>query len=188
MATNPFNVQKQSYKERKCPLKFSDVRERITLNSGICGVDFVSIGSEGASNICHKNFRWDFSTHNIVPSAPELKERGVQNLDLLRKGASLEFGHLCKHLLLNLICTLNPVLRYSQNKQPSSTFRNTEYLENRTKNYICNLLHQSFKIRHWAQTQTNVNPFDSRSNEFLLNPLSWMMWREKQTLEALLFA
>jgi hypothetical protein len=57
MATNPFNVQKQSYKERKCPLKFSDVRERITLNSGICGVDFVSIGSEGASNICHKNFR-----------------------------------------------------------------------------------------------------------------------------------
>jgi hypothetical protein len=57
MAKNRFHVQKQGYKERKCPLKFSDVRERITLNSGICGVDFVSIGSEGASNICHRNFR-----------------------------------------------------------------------------------------------------------------------------------
>jgi hypothetical protein len=52
-----FMCRNRATRKENVLLNSQNVRGRITLNSGICGVDFVSIGSEGASNICHRNFR-----------------------------------------------------------------------------------------------------------------------------------
>jgi hypothetical protein len=69
---------------------------KIILNCRICGIDFVSGGSEGVCNSCHRNYKSDSSMHKTSQGALELRESYIQDSDLLRKRVSLEFD---KHLI-----------------------------------------------------------------------------------------
>jgi rubrerythrin len=62
VASFPSSVAKRRFQQRYNELenlssKISRIWGKITLNCRICGINFVSGGSEGVCNICHRNYK-----------------------------------------------------------------------------------------------------------------------------------